>query len=188
MTVRVAPIEEVSRQVSGCPTVVGAHIRPVVEPSRRLRPIAPTAKDPVCVSADFCPLTLIAWRLGALPVHQLWADYLAVGGNRPQAALNDYLTDAADWSAAEHNALARPSTSACKTADTRAWRPTGICATTRTPGPRRSSRANTTLHSTRESPPSGHALARRRWRHPVGCREALCAVHARDTCENVRTL
>ena len=58
-------------------------------------------------SAAICPLTLIAWRLSALPVRDLWVDYTALGGSRPRAALDGYLAGTADWSAAEHNALAQ---------------------------------------------------------------------------------
>ena len=59
------------------------------------------------VPAVVCPLTLIAWRLSALPVRELWADYTALGGNRPRAALTEYLAGITNWSAAEHNALAQ---------------------------------------------------------------------------------
>ena len=58
-------------------------------------------------SAAVCPLTLIAWRLSALPVRDLWADYLALAGSRPRAARTDYLAGTADWSASEHNTLAQ---------------------------------------------------------------------------------
>jgi hypothetical protein len=84
---------------------MAARFVPGVEPSHRLRLIALTAKDPVAASAAVCPLTVIAWRLSAHPIGHLWADYLALGGNRPCAALNQYLAGTADWSTAEHNAL-----------------------------------------------------------------------------------
>ena len=58
-------------------------------------------------SAAVCPLTLIAWRLSALPARDLWADYIALGGNRPRAALTDYLAGTTAWSASEHNTLAQ---------------------------------------------------------------------------------
>lgn len=53
-----------------------------------------------------CPLTVIAWRLGALPLSDLWWRYITVGGNQAQAALTAYLAGTTMWSAAEHNALA----------------------------------------------------------------------------------
>jgi hypothetical protein len=57
------------------------------------------------LTAPVCPLTLVAWRLGALPVSELWWRYTGLGGNRPRAALSEYLTGAVPWSAAEHNVL-----------------------------------------------------------------------------------
>jgi hypothetical protein len=57
------------------------------------------------LTAPACPLTVLAWRLGALPVTDLWWRYTGLGGNRPQAALADYLAGAVSWSAAEHNML-----------------------------------------------------------------------------------
>jgi hypothetical protein len=53
-----------------------------------------------------CPLTVFAWRLGALPLSELWWRYIELGGNRPQAALAAYLAGATEWPATEHNALA----------------------------------------------------------------------------------
>lgn len=58
-------------------------------------------------SAAVCPLTLIAWRLSDLLARDLWADYIALGGNRPRAALVEYLAGTTAWSASEHNALAQ---------------------------------------------------------------------------------
>ena len=52
-----------------------------------------------------CPLTVIAWRLGALTVPALWCRYIELGGNRSQAALAEYLAGTAAWPAAEHNCL-----------------------------------------------------------------------------------
>jgi hypothetical protein len=56
-------------------------------------------------TAPACPLTLVAWRLGALTVTDLWWRYTGLGGNRPRAALVDYLAGATAWSASEHNVL-----------------------------------------------------------------------------------
>jgi hypothetical protein len=61
----------------------------------------------VPASAAVCPLTLIAWRLSDLPVRDLWADYIALGGSRPRAALAEYLAGTTAWSASEHNTLAQ---------------------------------------------------------------------------------
>ena len=55
--------------------------------------------------APACPLTLVAWRLGALTVTDLWWRYMELGGNRPCAALVGYLAGTVPWSAAEHNVL-----------------------------------------------------------------------------------
>ncbi|MBM7806202.1 hypothetical protein JOD57_002039 [Geodermatophilus bullaregiensis] len=52
-----------------------------------------------------CPLTVIAWRLSALPARDLWGRYVALGGNRPRAALDEYLAGTAAWNTSEHNAL-----------------------------------------------------------------------------------
>jgi hypothetical protein len=54
-----------------------------------------------------CPLTVIAWRLAALPVTDLWWRYLELGGNRSRAGLVEYLSGADAWSASEHNTLAQ---------------------------------------------------------------------------------
>ena len=56
-------------------------------------------------TAPASPLTVIAWRLGALTVTDLWWRYTELGGNRPRAALVEYLAGTAAWSASEHNAL-----------------------------------------------------------------------------------
>jgi hypothetical protein len=51
------------------------------------------------------PLTVIAWRLGALTVTDLWWRYTALGGNCPRAALMEYLAGTTAWSASDHNVL-----------------------------------------------------------------------------------
>jgi hypothetical protein len=56
-------------------------------------------------SGAVCPLTLIAWRLSTLPVRELWGHYIELGGNRPRAALIEYLAGTVAWSASEHNVL-----------------------------------------------------------------------------------
>ncbi|MGY1606759.1 MULTISPECIES: hypothetical protein [unclassified Geodermatophilus] len=53
------------------------------------------------------PLTVIAWRMGRLPVTALWWDYVSCGGNRSRAELADYLSGAGRWSDSEHNVLAQ---------------------------------------------------------------------------------
>jgi hypothetical protein len=53
-----------------------------------------------------CPLTVIAWRLGALPLAELWWRYVGLGGNLQRDALVDYLSGTASWPAFEHNVLA----------------------------------------------------------------------------------
>jgi hypothetical protein len=57
------------------------------------------------LTAPACPLTVMAWRLGALTVAELWWRYTEMGGNRPRAALGEYLAGALPWSAPEHNML-----------------------------------------------------------------------------------
>ena len=57
-------------------------------------------------TAPVCPLTLLAWRLGALPSTDLWWRYVALGGNRGQPALTAYLAGTTGWPASEHNILA----------------------------------------------------------------------------------
>ena len=57
------------------------------------------------LTAPACPLTLVAWRLGAFTVTDLWWRYMELGGNRPRAALVGYLAGTIPWSAAEHNVL-----------------------------------------------------------------------------------
>ena len=54
-----------------------------------------------------CPLTVIAWRLSALSVTDLWWRYTELGGNRPRAALVEYLAGTTAWTASEHNTLAQ---------------------------------------------------------------------------------
>jgi len=74
----------------------------------------PTAIDPsfhgrLVVSAavlPICPLTACAWRLGSLPLTELWAQYLFLGGTAGLDALGAYLQGATFWSASEHNVLA----------------------------------------------------------------------------------
>jgi hypothetical protein len=58
-------------------------------------------------TAPVSPLTVIARRLGALSLADLWWRYLALGGNHPRAALAEYLDGTAWWSAHEHNVLAQ---------------------------------------------------------------------------------
>lgn len=53
-----------------------------------------------------CSLTVIAWRLSAAPLVELWLHYIDVGGNRPRPALAADLAGTATWPAAEHNVLA----------------------------------------------------------------------------------
>lgn len=53
-----------------------------------------------------CPLTLIAWRLSAVPLLDLWWHYVDLGGTRTQPALAAYLARTMTWPAAEHNLLA----------------------------------------------------------------------------------
>lgn len=55
--------------------------------------------------APACPMTVIAWRLGALTVTDLWWRYTELGGNRPRDALIEYLDGTAAWSPDEHNTL-----------------------------------------------------------------------------------
>ncbi len=55
--------------------------------------------------APASPLTVIAWRLGALTVTDLWWRYTGLGGNQPRAALVEYLAGTAAWPACEHNVL-----------------------------------------------------------------------------------
>ena len=57
--------------------------------------------------APASPLTVIAWRLGALTVSDLWWRYIALGGNRPRAELTAYLAGTAAWPAPDHNTLAQ---------------------------------------------------------------------------------
>jgi hypothetical protein len=95
-----------AREIRG--RTAGLGLRPA---RRRSAPIGATddpttSRFPVPIlTAPVCPLTLIAWRLGALPVTDLWWRYAALGGNRPRAALVEYLSGAVAWPASEHNAL-----------------------------------------------------------------------------------
>ena len=56
-------------------------------------------------TAPASPLTVIAWRLAALTATDLWWRYTELGGNRPRAALLEYLAGTTAWPASEHNAL-----------------------------------------------------------------------------------
>ncbi|MGY1762452.1 hypothetical protein ACI79G_16230 [Geodermatophilus sp. SYSU D00779] len=58
-------------------------------------------------AASACPLTVLSWRLGAVPLTDLWWRYTVLGGHQPHSALAAYLVDAAAWPAAEHNVLAQ---------------------------------------------------------------------------------
>jgi hypothetical protein len=58
-----------------------------------------------CVPA--CGLTLVAWRLGALPRTELWSRYVSLGGNRSLGELTDYLGGTSAWPPGEHNILAQ---------------------------------------------------------------------------------
>jgi hypothetical protein len=57
-------------------------------------------------TAPVCPLTVLAWRLGALSLTELWWRYADMGGNHPQPSLGAYLAGTADWPPTEHNVLA----------------------------------------------------------------------------------
>lgn len=59
-------------------------------------------------AASSCSLTVLSWRLGALPLTELWWRYTALGGAQPRSALAAYLAGAAAWPDAEHNVLAHP--------------------------------------------------------------------------------
>ena len=58
-------------------------------------------------TAPACPLIVIAWRLGAVPLSDLWWRYVGLGGRHPRAALAGYLNGDAVWADAEHNVLAQ---------------------------------------------------------------------------------
>jgi hypothetical protein len=58
-------------------------------------------------AASACPLTVLSWRLGALPLTDLWLHYTALGGHQPRSALTAYLVGAAAWPDVEHNVLAQ---------------------------------------------------------------------------------
>jgi hypothetical protein len=69
--------------------------------------MSPRKGSPVSAStAPVCPLTLLAWRLGALRPTDLWWRYVALGGNRGQPVLDAYLAGTTRWPAGEHNAVA----------------------------------------------------------------------------------
>ncbi|RBY95367.1 hypothetical protein DQ237_15015 [Blastococcus sp. TF02-8] len=50
-----------------------------------------------------CPLTVLSWRLGALPPTDLWWGYAGLVGAQPRSALAAYLVGGAAWSDAEHD-------------------------------------------------------------------------------------
>ena len=58
-------------------------------------------------TATACPLTVIAWRLGALTVTDLWWRYVGLGGNHPRGELAAYLDGTACWPDPEHDVLAQ---------------------------------------------------------------------------------
>jgi len=53
-----------------------------------------------------CRLTVLAWRLGALSLTDLWWRYVALGGNCKHDALAAYLAGNAEWPDIEHNTVA----------------------------------------------------------------------------------
>ena len=57
-------------------------------------------------TAPVCPLTVLAWRLAALPLTDLFWRYVELGGDRLQPALAGYLGGTAEWPDTEHNLLA----------------------------------------------------------------------------------
>jgi hypothetical protein len=75
-------------------------------------------------TARVCPLTVIAWRLGALTLSDLWWRYIGVGGRLPQTALAAYLDGRVTWPDTDHNVLASRSTRACGSWAFPAWPPT----------------------------------------------------------------
>lgn len=58
-------------------------------------------------TAPACPLTVIAWRLGGLTLHDLWWQHLTLGGMSSRAVLAEYLHGATAWPTAAHNVLAQ---------------------------------------------------------------------------------
>jgi hypothetical protein len=54
-----------------------------------------------------CPLTVWAWRLGALAPADLWQRYIDLGGSVGSGEVADYLGGSAVWPAGEHNILAQ---------------------------------------------------------------------------------
>ena len=57
-------------------------------------------------TASVCSLTVLAWRLGALPLPDLWWRYIELGGNCRQLPVAAYLAGTATWPDPEHNVLA----------------------------------------------------------------------------------
>ena len=57
-------------------------------------------------TAPACTLTVLAWRLGTLPLTELWWRYVELGGSCRQRALTAYLGGTAEWTPTEHNVLA----------------------------------------------------------------------------------
>jgi hypothetical protein len=57
-------------------------------------------------TAPVCPLTVLAWRLEALSLTDLWWRYAGMGGNHRQSSLGAYLAGTAEWTPTEHNVLA----------------------------------------------------------------------------------
>ena len=56
--------------------------------------------------AGVCPLTVLAWRLAALPLVDVWLLYVELGGDFAQNALADYLGGTVEWTPSEHNVVA----------------------------------------------------------------------------------
>ena len=57
-------------------------------------------------TTSVCSLTVLAWRLGALPLTDLWWRYIELGGNHRQPSFAAYLTGTISWPDQEHNVLA----------------------------------------------------------------------------------
>jgi hypothetical protein len=47
-------------------------------------------------TAPVCPLTVLAWRLEALSLTDLWWRYAGMGGNHRQSSLGAYLAGTAE--------------------------------------------------------------------------------------------
>ena len=58
-------------------------------------------------TAPVCELTVLAWRLGALTLTDLWWRYIGLSGNHSADALSGYLDGTTSWPACEHNVLAQ---------------------------------------------------------------------------------